>query len=456
MTAARILVADDEREILVSCRKILERAGWEVVTASNGLDALDLLKESRYDVLLLDLRMPGRSGMEVLALARALDAQLTVIMFTAYATIENAVEAVKRGAFDYLAKPFTAEQLRLAVEQALRHREIVDERAGSIDDVSHTSGLGRILGTSESIRRVFATLDKVMRSDANILVQGETGTGKELAARTIHRHSLRRDKPFVAVDCAALPENLLESELFGHEKGAFTGADRVSRGLLEVAHTGTLFLDEIAELPLSLQVKFLRTLQEREVRHVGGEKRIPIDIRVVAATNRDLRHEIVKKTFREDLYYRLNVVTVEMPPLRARREDIPLLTNEFLRHFGLQYGRSVKFASPEVMKVFLTYAWPGNVRELQNVIQHAVLLADGDAVQLIDLPPLLYDGSPLEMTFREVRQREAEAVEKPFLVDLLTRHRGNVSAAAAEAKMTRKMIYRLALKFGLGPEQFRS
>ncbi|MFQ5776580.1 MAG: sigma-54-dependent transcriptional regulator [Terriglobia bacterium] len=455
MAADRILVADDEKEILVSCRKILARAGYEVATAANGAEALELLKADRYDLFLVDLRMPGRSGMEILGLARALDPALMIIMFTAYATLETAVEAVKRGAFDYLAKPFTADQLRLAAERALRHKHLLEENLNLREQLATNLGFDKILGTSEAMQKVFGTLQKIMRSDANILVQGETGTGKELIARTIHAHSSRRDNPFVAVDCAALPENLLESELFGHEKGAFTGAHQAKRGLLELAHGGTLFLDEIGELSLALQAKLLRTLQERELRRLGAEKMIPVDIQVIAATSRDLRAEITHKNFREELYYRLNVVTVQLPPLRERKDDIPLLANCLLEQFSQQYRRAVPSLLPEVMKLFLTYTWPGNVRELQNVIQHALLVSEQGSVRLADLPDYLQTEAPGELSFQSMREKQAEAVEKPFLVELLRRHRGNVSEAAAEAKMTRKMIYRLARKFGIDLEEFR-
>ncbi len=455
MAAARILVADDEKEIQVSCRKILEHAGYEVAAAADGASALELLKASHYDLFFVDLKMPGRSGMEILSLARVVDPTLMIIMFTAFATLETAVEAVKRGAFDYLAKPFTADQLCLAAERALRHKRLLEENLNLREQLAVNLGFHKILGTSEAMQKVFHTLQKVVRSDANILLQGETGTGKELVARTIHAHSLRCGNPFVPVDSAALPENLLESELFGHEKGAFTGADRASRGLLELAHTGTLFLDEIGELSPALQAKLLRTLQERELRRVGGEKTIPVDIRVIAATNRDLQAEIAKKNFREELYYRLNVVTVKLPPLRDRKEDIPLLANHILQNISQQYKRPPCSLSPEVMKLFLTYAWPGNVRELQNVVQHAVLLVEGDAVRLSDLPGYLQKEFPLELSFQSVRERQAEAVEKPFLVELLRKHRGNVSEAAADAGMTRKMIYRLAKKFGIDPVRFR-
>ncbi|HSB09379.1 MAG TPA: sigma-54 dependent transcriptional regulator [Blastocatellia bacterium] len=449
MSSGRILVVDDEKEILVSCRKILERAGYEVTTAREGLEALSLIKASRFDLFLVDLKMPGLSGMDILTLAQTVDPSLIIVMFTAYARVETAVEAVKRGAFDYLAKPFTSDQLCQAAEQAIKHKRLVERPPEG--DV----WFDRILGKSVAMQKLFATLQKVMRSSANILILGETGTGKELFARTIHEHSLRRHKSFVAVDCAALPDNLLESELFGHEKGAFTGADRSKLGLLEIANTGTLFLDEIGELSPSLQAKLLRTLQERELRRLGGDKVIPIDIRVIAATSRDLRAEIASKNFREELFYRLNVIAVQLPALRDRREDIPLLAEHFLQMFARQHQRPASSLSAEVLEFFLTYDWPGNVRELQNVIQHAVLLSEGESVECSDLPDYLQAKCSSDLSFQSMRETQAEAVEKSFLVELLRRHKGNVSEAAAEAKMTRKMIYRLLQKFDMDVEEFR-
>jgi len=305
------------------------------------------------------------------------------------------------------------------------------------------------------MQNLFGTLQKVVRTNANILIQGETGTGKDLVARTIHAHSFRRDKPFLAVDCAALPENLLESELFGHEKGAFTGADRLKRGQLELAHTGTLFLDEIGELSFALQAKLLRVLQEREFRRLGGERQILVDIRVISATSRDLRNEIVARKFRQELYYRLNAVTVSLPPLRDRQNDIPILANHFLSHYCQEYQLTPPEVCSEVRKLFAGYEWPGNVRELQNVIQHAVLMAESKSIGLCDLPEYMQTGSRAELSFLEVRDKEAETVEKPFLEDLLRKHRGNISKAAAEAKLSRKTIYRLAKRFSFDLSRFR-
>ncbi len=383
MHATRILVADDDQAILRTCRKILEHAGYEVTTAPDGDSALSLLKSSRYDLFLVDMLMPGLSGLETVSLARQADPTLMILMLTAYATIQTAVEAVKRGVFDYLAKPFTADQLRSAVEQSLRQKHLLEEKFTLRNGLVNDLGFDKILGTSEAMQKLFATLQKVVRTNANILIQGETGTGKDLVARTIHAHSFRRDQPFLAVDCAALPENLLESELFGHEKGAFTGADRLKRGQLELAHTGTLFLDEIGELSFALQAKLLRVLQDQE--------------------------------------YQLT------PPE----------------------------VCSEVMKLFAGYEWPGNVRELQNVIQHALLMAESKSIGLCDLPEYLQNGSRAELSFLEVRDKEAETVEKPFLEDLLRKHHGNISKAAAEAKLSRKTIYRLAKRFSFDLGQFR-
>jgi DNA-binding NtrC family response regulator len=455
MQATRILVADDDAGILHTCRKILSHAGYEVTTAPDGNAALGLLKSSRYDLLLVDLKMPGLSGLETLTMARKIDPTLMIVMLTAYATIETAVDAVKRGAFDYLAKPFTVDQLRLAVEQTLQQKQLLEESLTLRQQLATELGFDKILGTSEAMQKLFITLQKVVRTNANILVQGETGTGKDLVARTIHAHSFRHEKPFLAVDCAALPENLLESELFGHEKGAFTGADRLKRGQVELAHTGTLFLDEIGELSLPLQAKLLRTLQEREFRRLGSERATIVDIRVISATSRDLRNEIEARKFRQELYYRLNTITINLPPLRDRTSDILMLANHFLGHYCREYEIEFLELSPEVKKVIASYEWPGNVRELQNVIQHAALMTDSSSITMCDLPEYFHLRPCEELSFQEMRDREAETVAKPLLEDLLRRHNGNISHVATEAKLSRKSVYRLAKKFGIDLDHFR-
>jgi DNA-binding NtrC family response regulator len=455
MPATRILIADDDPAILRTCRKILEHAGYEITTAPDGDSALRLLKSRHCDLFLVDMLMPGLSGLETVSLARQADPTLMIIMFTAYATIQTAVEAVKRGVFDYLAKPFTADQLRSAVEQSLRQKQLLEEKFNLREQPTNDLGFDKILGTSEVMQKLFGTLQKVVRTNANILIQGETGTGKDLVARTIHAHSFRRDMPFLAVDCAALPENLLESELFGHEKGAFTGADRIKRGQLELAHTGTLFLDEIGELSFALQAKLLRVLQEREFRRLGSERQILVDIRLISATSRDLRNEIVAGKFRQELYYRLSAVTVNLPPLRDRQNDISILVSHFLNRYCHEYQFTPFELSLEVTKLFSGYEWPGNVREVQNVIQHAVLMAAGKTVELCDLPEYLQPGSRPERSFHEVRDKEIATVEKPFLEDLLKKHHGNISKAAAEAKLSRKTFYRLAKRFSFDLDRFR-
>lgn len=455
MQTERILVADDDAGILHTCQKILTHAGYEVTTAPDGNAALNQLKSNRYDLLLVDLKMPGLSGLETLTMARKIDPTLMIVMLTAFATIQTAVDAVKRGASDYLAKPFTVDQLRVVVEQTLHQKKLLDESFTLRQQLATELGFDKILGTSEAMQKLFATLQKVVRTNANILIQGETGTGKDLVARTLHAHSFRHEKPFLAVDCAALPENLLESELFGHEKGAFTGADRLNRGQIELAHTGTLFLDEIGELSLSLQAKLLRTLQEREFRRLGSEQPVVVDIRVISATSRDLRNEVEFKTFKQELYYRLNTVTINLPPLRDRKGDILMLANHFLRHYCSEYEIDLLDLSAEVKKMITNHSWPGNVRELQNVIQHAALMTDARCVMMCDLPEYLH-ASPCEaLSFHEIRDREAETVQKPFLEDLLRRHSGNISHVASEAKLSRKSVYRLARKFSVDLDQFR-
>ena len=455
MISARILVADDDRGILHTCRKILNHAGYEVTTAPDGNAALDLLKSTHYDLLLVDLKMPALSGLEIVTLARKIDPTLMIVMLTAYATIQTAVDAVKRGAFDYLAKPFTVDQLRSVVEQSLQQKQLLEEGLTLREQLVTDLGFDKILGISEAMQKLFVTLQKVVRTNTNILVQGETGTGKDLVARTIHAHSFRREKPFLAVDCAALPENLLESELFGHEKGAFTGADRLKRGQVELAHTGTLFLDEIGELSLPLQAKLLRTLQEREFRRLGGERPMVVDIRIISATSRELRNEVEARKFRQELYYRLNTVTIKLPPLRDRKGDILMLANHFLGHYCHENEIDLVELAPAVGNILTSHEWPGNVRELQNVIQHAVLMTDSDIVTICDLPEYLRPASCEKLSFQEMRDREAETVAKPLLEDAIRRHHGNISQVAAEVKLSRKSVYRLAKKFGIDLGQYR-
>ena len=460
MTTSRVLVLDDEPDMVENCARILKRAGYQCLTATDPQRALALVDAERPDLLLTDLKMPGMDGMEVLRRARQMDPALPVILITAFASIESAVAAIKDGAFDYLPKNFSVDQLRVAVERGLRQRELQLENRNLREQLQGTLGFENLIGRSPAMTKVFELVRKAARSDANILVLGESGTGKELIARAIHANSPRATQAFVPVDCASLPEQLLESELFGHEKGAFTGAVKTKRGLMEVADRGTLFLDEIGELPLPLQVKLLRVLQERQLRHVGGTAQIDIDVRVVSATNRDLREAAAKGQFREELYYRVNVIAIALPPLRERSGDLKLLAHAFLKRYG---GDRVTGLDEAALQALEAYAWPGNVRELQNVIERACALADGDRVTRSDLPDYLIQGGVVrsqatstlsvpsvpsdDLPLKDAKEKWMQVLETSYLRGLLERHAGNVSAAAKAAGIDRKTFHRLINKY---------
>jgi DNA-binding NtrC family response regulator len=459
-----VLIVDDEPDMVENCARILKPAGYECLITTDARRGLVMLEGERPDLLLTDLKMPGADGMELLRRARELDPALPVIMITAFATVASAVSAVKEGAFDYLPKPFSVDQLRVAVDRALRHRSLQRENRNLKEQLAQTFGLENIIGRSPAMGQVFELVRKAARSEANILVVGESGTGKELIARAIHANSPRVAQPFVPVDCASLPEQLLESELFGHEKGAFTGAVRTKPGLVEMANRGTLFLDEIGELPLSLQVKLLRVLQERQIRRVGGTGLVDVDVRLVSATNRDLREAAAKGQFRGELYYRVNVIAIQLPPLRDRGGDVRLLVQAFLKRYG--EGR-VSGIDAEAMAVLERYRWPGNVRELQNVIERACALADAETIYKRDLPDQVLGGSAvpvhgpvageaavmpesgIELTLKDAKERWMAVLEASYLRDLLARHDGNISAAAKAAGIDRKTFHRLINKHNL-------
>ena len=453
---------DDEPDMLENCSRILGRQGHTCLTAANGRAALAVLEQEHPDLLVTDLKMPEMDGMTLLQAAHELDPALPVIMLTGFATIESAVAAVKEGAFDYLPKDFSVDQLRLAVDRALRHRGLQVENRNLRQQLQRTLGFENILGRSPAMTQVFELVKKAARAEANILVLGESGTGKELIARAIHANSPRASQPFVPVDCASLPEQLLESELFGHEKGAFTGAVRSKPGLMETAHRGTLFLDEIAELPATLQVKLLRALQERQIRRVGGTTLTDVDVRVVSATNRDLRDAIARGQFREELYYRINVIAIRLPSLRERAGDVRLLAHSFLTQFGQGRITAIDDAAAQALE---RYAWPGNVRELQNVIERACALADGPTVTVKDLPDhVLHAPAPAaappanlpaavtagsDLTLKDAKEQWLQVLEVAYLRDLLARHDGNVSSAAKTAGIDRKTFHRLINKYDL-------
>jgi DNA-binding NtrC family response regulator len=461
VTRARILIVDDEPDMVDNCARLLGRAGHDCLTATDSERALALLESDRPDLLLTDLKMPRMDGMELMRHAHQIDPTLPVIMITGFATIESAVAAVREGAFDYLPKTFSLDQLQVAVDRALGHRELARENRNLKSQLQSALGFENIIGRSPAMMRVFELVKKAARSEANILVVGESGTGKELVARAIHANSPRAAQPFVPVDCASLPDNLLESELFGHEKGSFTGALRSKPGLMELAHRGTLFLDEIAELPMSLQSKLLRALQERQIRRVGGTGEIAVDARVVSATNRNLREAIAKSEFREELYYRINVIAIDLPPLRERPGDIALLAHAFLKRYGQSRVTAI---DDRVLAALDAYPWPGNVRELQNVVERACALADGATVTLRELPDYVVNRTPASapaaaggdlglttdgLSLAEARDRWMNTLESAYLRDLLARHGGNISAAAKAAGIDRKTFRRLVSKYHL-------
>ena len=455
-----ILAVDDEAEMLETCRKILARRGYTVALATDGETALERLRNEPFDLMIADLRMPGMDGMRLLREAKQTRPEIQVILITAYGTIDTAVQAVRDGAYDYLPKPFSMAQLEVAVERGLGHRRLLEENRELQRKLRSTLQFEEIVASSPQMSAALDVVRKVAPTDANVLVRGETGTGKELIARAIHAASRRSQAPFVPIDCASLPENLLESEMFGYEKGAFTGAVASKGGLLETAAHGTLFLDEIGDLSANMQAKLLRVLQERQFRRVGGRELLEVDMRVIAATNRNLEEMVRQGTFREDLFYRLNVVTIELPPLRGRPEDIAPLANHFLAHFCKGAGKGVVGISTAAMLILERYHWPGNVRELKNTIQRAVSLTDCNQITPLDLPQPILEGVrgssvPLTGSFRQEKGKIIRDFERTYLSKLLVDTGGNVSEAARRAGMKRSALHRLLARHGLHTAEFK-
>ena len=381
-----ILIVDDEKNYLLVLEALLSAEGYETMAAQSANEALRLIDESDLDLILTDMKMPGLSGMDLLVEAKKRKPEVPVIMMTAYGTIEMAVEAMKKQAYDYITKPFQNEEIKLTIKKALENYRLVKENRRLSEALSERHRYRNIIGKSRLMLRIYDLIDKVAQSKASVLITGPSGTGKELIAKAIHYEGPRKERPFISVNCGALTETLLESELFGHEKGAFTGAVALKKGRFEVADGGTLFLDEIGEMSPPLQVKLLRVLQEMEFERVGGTKTIKVDVRVLSASNRNLKEDVASGLFREDLYYRLNVIHIDVPLLRERSEDIRLLVNHFIDKYRKDAGKEKIELSPEVWKALYAYTWPGNVRELENVIERAVVLNSGGVIELKDLP----------------------------------------------------------------------
>ncbi len=463
MPRARVLVVDDKENMLKLFAKILGEEEYELTTAAEGNRALALVASQPFDVVVTDLRMPGADGFEVLKAVKARSPETEVVMMTAYATVHDAVEAMKQGAYDYLQKPFDPDAAALVLSRALERKRLREQAATLRRELEGVYAFHNLVGKSAPMQDVYRLLEQASALDITVLLTGDTGTGKELAARAIHYHSARKERRFVPVNCGALPAELVESELFGHARGAFTGATGAKPGLFEEASGGTIFLDEVGELPLPIQVKLNRVLQEREIRRVGDNAPVKVDVRVIAATHRDLKAEVQAGRFREDLFYRLYVFPVRMPALRERREDIPLLAAHFLEKHARALRREISELTPEALRALTGYDWPGNVRELENAVERAVAVASEREIDLKDLPPDVKGtqdgGLPPEvlakMPYREAVDTARDRVSRDYLVALMREFGGNVTRAAQRAGVERESLHRLLKRYGVRSDDFK-
>jgi DNA-binding NtrC family response regulator len=443
-----VLVVDDEKNIREGLGRALEMDGHEAFLASNGREAWNLVADEEIDLVITDLRMPEVSGEELLRKVVATYPTIPVIILTGHGTIEAAVQATRDGAYDFLTKPVDLERLSHLVRRALSGRELVLQHRMLQSELEKQSQFEKIIGKSSEMKRIFELVRQVAPSKVSVLITGESGVGKERIADAIHFNSPRRDKPMVKVHCAALSETLLESELFGHEKGAFTGAHTRKRGRFELSHLGTLFLDEIGEISQSVQIKLLRVLEDKKFERVGGEETLEVDARIVSATNRDLKEEIGKGRFREDLYYRLNVVNIEIPPLRDRKEDIPLLIASFMKEFAAENGKDIQGIDPKARMALHNYRWPGNVRELRNCIESAVVMAKGNIIGLDDIPPGVADEQEQDFV-RIAADTTLESAERELIRFTLAQKGGNKSRTAEALGIGRKTLHRKIQEYGL-------
>jgi len=465
--SGRVLVVDDERAMVLALKGLLSKEGYQVETAYNGEEAIRRIEAGSFHVIVTDMSMTGLSGMDVLERARSLDPDVAVIMITAYGSEKLAVQAMKLGASDYVPKPFDNDELRIVVRKAMESSLLKRDHRRLLQQVQGAYGFEQMIGTSTAMRRVFEMIDKVADTDVTVLIRGESGTGKELVANALHYRSPRGNKPFVKMNCAALSRELVESELFGHERGSFTGALSRREGKFEAADGGSLFLDEVGDMPLETQAKLLRAIQEREFERVGGNQPIKVDVRLIAATNQDLEAAVRAGRFREDLYYRLRVVELVIPPLSERRDDIPLLIDHFLKRAAEHFGRPVKALSSDALQACMAHAWNGNVRELRSSIEKALLLSSGAEIGVDDLfekgergqltsesqgadgPAAVTRGADGHPSFREAKERMVTAFERDFLQQALRRNGGNITKAAEEVGMYRQSFQQKMKELGI-------
>jgi len=450
MEKARIMVIDDEESMCKFMQIMLKKEGYGVSSAQSGKEALEELQNSHYDLVIADLMMPEMNGLELLSKVKSIDPELNFIVMTAYASVDTAIEALKKGAFDYIAKPFKVDELKITIKKSLEQKRIVKENLDLKRQLKKEFSLDSFIGDTPEIIEMKKLVEKVALTDSTVLIQGESGTGKELVAKAIHHHSRRADKPFVTINCAALPETLLESELFGHTKGAFTGAIKDKEGLFFVADGGTFFLDEIGVISQAIQVKLLRVLEEKEITPVGSTKPIQVEVRLIAATNADLEQEVKLGNFRADLFYRLNVIPIHIPTLRERKDDIKLLTFYFIKKYCEKLQIKEKSISDEAMNKLLSYSWPGNARELENTMERAILLAKDDEVKIKDLPENILSGEAVKL-IEETRPETPtlETIEKSYIYWVLQRADWQKSKAAQILGIDSSTLYRKIEKYQL-------
>lgn len=458
----RLLVVEDDKYVLDSIKSILDGEEYEVSTAQNGLEALNLYRREPYNLVVADLKMPQMGGFELLKQLKLEYPEVFLIMMTAYGSVRTAVEAMQIGAYDYLTKPVSAEELRLVVRRVFEKQNLIIENRALRKELEERFSFDNIIGKSHRIQQVYDLIMQVADTDATVLITGETGTGKELVAHAIHHNSDRKDCPFVVMNCSALPETLLETELFGHEEGAFTGATRQRTGKFEYAHKGTVFFDEMSNLPLAMQTKLLRLLQEKSFERIGGNQTIKVDVRIIAATNKDLNKLSEEGSFRKDLYYRLNVIPIQLPPLRERREDIPLLVKHFIEKYNKAFKKDIKSISQNALNIIMSYHWPGNVRELENLVERAVIMVRGHIIDEGDILAPIQEqqrGELKEMFDGRITDNSLENFlahcEKTYITKLLKRNKGRIYSSAKISGIDAKTLYRRMKKYNINKDNFK-